>query len=158
MSEENAISAITAIEPEALAPTSPIAQAIRQRDQFRDLITRALEYLNVQNVTIIPSPESVLEVKKREAVGSKFDAVQGNERETLRRVVEYLLIHGKTDSVMMSRDTTLGSEAAILDAIDHGHKSGLLRWTFEIHSRHLIMVNPSLQNALAGYLWGEINV
>jgi hypothetical protein len=148
------------LEPTTLTTVDADLLARRQRavNQFRQLIVAALEYLNVQPIES-PLPPlqqvSILESKKREIVAKKFDAIPDDIRPTLKRVAEYLLLHGKSDSVAMANDTELGKSKAILDAIELGHKCGLLRWVFEIHGRHLIVVNPSLQDALTAYLWGE---
>jgi hypothetical protein len=138
--------------------TSTTPQPQLELSKLGDLITRVFEALNIVGVDILPSTipsPSLLDIKKREAITIKFDSVPDDLRITLRRVAEHLLIHGKSDSVMMTKDATLGEASTILSAIDLGHALGLFTWQFEINARHMLAVNPNLQNALANYLWKD---
>jgi hypothetical protein len=138
--------------------TTTTPQPQLELSKLGELIIRAVESLHISGLSILAPtpPPSILEIKKREVVGKKFDAISEGDRQTLRVVAEFLCLHGKSDSVTMTRDQSLGdSGTVILEAIDRGVECGLFKWEFEIHSRHLLIVNPALQDALATYLWGE---
>jgi len=106
---------------------------------------------------LVVRPISLIERNRRTEVEQKMNALPSEFVDVVEGVIEYLLIHGEVDPILLAEGGRLGKTAnqhVIMAAIDKAAMAGLLK-PVPGTNRHRMMVNPELRDALSFHLLGE---